>query len=130
MVIIGSGINQIYKGWKERFRDDLCLQQMSAAEVRWATRAGKAGYIARGIVFGIAGVGLIFAAMNSDPSQARGLEATLDTIATQSYGRLLLGMIAVGLACYGLYCMIEARTATSGTRDLPIRLNASSIQTN
>ncbi len=42
MVIIGSGINQIYKGWKERFRDDLRLQQMSAAEVRWATRAGKA----------------------------------------------------------------------------------------
>ena len=82
---------------------------MSGGETEWNVRAGKVGYIARGFIFCLIGVFLIFAAMDHDPSQAKGLEGTLDALARQAYGPVLLAITGLGLAAYGAYMFVEAK---------------------
>lgn len=108
-IIIGVGLYQIYKAYKAKFMDKLKTGEMSATERTWAERLGRFGLSARGVVFSIIGVFLILAAVNTNPEEARGLEGALDTLAAQPYGPYLLGLVALGLVAYGIYCGVLAR---------------------
>jgi drug/metabolite transporter superfamily protein YnfA len=107
-VIVG-GLFQIGRGWTEKFRKEINLQQMNATERKLALNAGKMGLIARGIVFLISGWFLIQAALRTDPGQARGLAGSLAVLAGQPHGTLLLGLVAVGLMAFGAYSLLLAR---------------------
>jgi len=109
LLVIFGGILQIRRGLQERFREDLRTLTMSPAGKRWTRRAGKWGHAARGAVFGLVGVFLIFAAWDTDPGEGRGLEQSFDSIAAQPFGPWLMGLVAAGLLCYGAYCMVQAR---------------------
>ena len=109
LAIIGVGINALYIAWKEKFRDKLKLSEMRPAEQEWATRIGKIGLAARAVVSGLIGSFLIQAALQADPNEARGLDGALKVLAQQPYGKWLLGVVAAGLAAYGLYSFVEAR---------------------
>lgn len=108
-VIIGFGLYQLYKAKEASFFDKLKTGQMSATERTWAKRSGRAGLAARGVVFGIIGFFLIQAALSANPQEARGLGGALDTLAAQPYGPYLLGLVALGLVGYGVYCGVNAR---------------------
>jgi hypothetical protein len=108
-IITGVGIAQFVRAYREKFKERWNVSQMSQAQEEWASRASKWGLGARGLVFCIIGGLLIAAAWHADPSQARGLEGALDELARQTYGPWLLGVVGIGLACYGLYCFLNAR---------------------
>lgn len=114
-IVIGVGAYQIYKAVKAKFMDKLKTGQMSPTERTWAERAGKFGISARGVVFGIIGVFLIVAAVQSDPSETRGLGGVLDTLARQPYGPWLLGIVALGLIAYAVHCAVQSRYRTVRT---------------
>ena len=80
LIIAGAGVMQIRKGWKEDFRKHLQTGGMRSEPKQWAVRAGKWGYIARGIVFSTIGLFIVSAAMRHDPSRARGIEGALDAL--------------------------------------------------
>lgn len=109
LIVIGVGLYQLYKGVSGSFRDKLKLNEMSQTEQTWATRSGRLGFIARGVVFAIIGALLIAAARQADASQARGFAGALETLAAQPYGPWLLGVVALGLIAYGFFCLVEAR---------------------
>ena len=106
---IGFGLYQIYKGYKSKFRKKLEVGAMSEREDKWATRFAKAGLSARGIVFSMIGYFLIVSALHYDPNEVRGLGGALRSLAGQPYGKVLLGIVAAGLAVYGLYMLVEAK---------------------
>jgi hypothetical protein len=106
---IGFGLYQIYKGYKCKFLKRLEGSAMNTTENRWATRCGQIGLAARGIVFGIIGYFLIQAALHYNPREVRGLGGALQAIADQPYGKVLLGIVAAGLAVYGFYMLVEAK---------------------
>ncbi len=106
--IIGIGFYYLYEAYKAKFRKKLKLRQMSDAEQTWATRLGRFGTAARGVVFAIIGLFLIQAARQYDPSEARGMGGALAALAAQPYGPWLLGVVALGFVAYGLYMGIEA----------------------
>jgi hypothetical protein len=106
---IGAGIKQFFKGHSEKFRRNLRLERMSRQAREWVMRSGRWGYYARGVVWAMIGVGLITAATNADPQQARGLEGALDSLASQAYGSILLGLVAIGLVMYGIFSFVQAR---------------------
>lgn len=108
-ITIGIGLYQLYKAYKAEFLNKLKTGAMSATERTWAERSGRFGLTARGVVFGIIGVFLIQAALHANPEEARGLEGALDTLAAQPYGPYLLGLVALGLVAYGVYCGVLAR---------------------
>jgi hypothetical protein len=63
----------------------------------------------RKIDFAIIGVLLLAAAIWARPEAARGLGGALATLAEQPFGPWLLGVVAVGLAAYGVFLLVEAR---------------------
>ena len=72
-------------------------------------KTGKAGILARAVIFAIIAYFLFRAAFTSDPSQFRGIEGSLEYLGQQSYGGILLGVIGAGLVFYGIFCFLRAR---------------------
>ena len=71
--------------------------------------AGMVGYIARGIAFAVLGVLIVWAGWANDPEEAGGLDAALRTLGEQPAGSVLLILVGVGLALYGVYSLARAR---------------------
>ncbi|MFN6564608.1 MAG: DUF1206 domain-containing protein [Nostoc sp. ChiSLP01] len=109
LIVIGVGISLLYQAYKGKFRRHFKLYQMSRSEQIWAMRLGRFGIAARGIVFGLIGIFIMLAAIKFDASQARGLGGALAALANQPFGPWILGVVALGLIAYGIYCVIEAR---------------------
>ena len=109
LVLIGVGVHQLYMAVSASFRDDLRLAQMNEHEQHVATMAGTAGYAARAVVFALSGAFLLKAGVEHDADEAVGLDGALQEIAQQTYGALLLGLVAAGLFVFGFYSLIEAR---------------------
>jgi hypothetical protein len=108
-IIIGVGLGHFYTAYKARFMAEYNLRVMSAAEQRWAKRIGRFGLAARGVTCIIIGGFLTSAAVQADPQQTKGLDAALLMLAQQSYGSWLLGIVALGLVAYGVFCFSRAR---------------------
>jgi hypothetical protein len=107
--VIGLGFYQLYQAYKAKFRKQMKLQEMSPTEETWATRIGRFGLGARGVVFCIIGFFLLQAARQSDASEVRGLDGVLQSLAQQPYGPWLLGIVALGLLAYGIHMAVQAR---------------------
>jgi hypothetical protein len=103
----GSGLAAY--GLRKQFTKVLDTAQMSARTRKAVVFLGMAGNVARGVVFGVAGVLLVIAAVTFDPKAAQGLDGSLRKIATTPLGPWLLVAVALGLVTFGVYSCCEAR---------------------
>ncbi|MEG4323909.1 DUF1206 domain-containing protein [Microcoleus sp. herbarium5] len=108
-IVIGVGFSYFYEAYKAKFRRHFKLDEMSQTEQTWATRLGRFGIAARGVVFVIIGFFLIQAARLSDASQTKGLGDVLGILAQQPFSPVILALVPLGLIAYGIYSVIEAR---------------------
>ncbi|MEC4986883.1 MAG: DUF1206 domain-containing protein [Oscillatoria sp. PMC 1068.18] len=108
-IAIGVGFYLIYKGYSVKFRKKLNLSELSSEQEKWAVRISRFGLAAKGLVVSMVGFFILQAAYQYDPSKARGLDGALQTLAQQPFGKLLLGIVALGLVAYGIYMWVEAR---------------------
>ena len=109
LVVIGVGVGLAVYGLTKKFERHLHTGLMRPSVHKAVRRLGVSGYTAKGVAYGIAGVLLVVAAVTYDPGKARGLDGALRTLAGQSYGRWLLGLVALGIAAFGVYCFFQAR---------------------
>jgi hypothetical protein len=109
LVVLGVGVLQLRCAYTASFRGELELAAMTAEQQQLATRLGRLGFGARGIVFLIVGGFLMAAALHARPEEARGLGGALATLVAQPYGPWLLGIVAAGLLCYAAFSLAEAR---------------------
>ena len=109
VAVFANGIAQLYKAWKSNLTEDLHLTDVGAQHADLVTKIGRAGYSARGVAFMMIGGFLVGAAMHHNPSEAQGLDGILATLAAQPFGPYLLGAVALGLAAYGAFALVEAR---------------------
>lgn len=109
LVVAGVGVGLVVYGYRRSFLKHLNTTRMSTHVRTLTRRLGVAGYAAKGVAYAVAGVLLLVAAVNYDPDKARGLDGALHALAEQSYGVALLGLVAAGIAAYGLYCFLQAR---------------------
>ncbi|HEY9881630.1 MAG TPA: DUF1206 domain-containing protein [Leptolyngbyaceae cyanobacterium] len=107
-VVLGSGFYEIYKGFKAKFRKHLKWQEMSAPERTWGMRVGRAGLIARGIVFSMVGFLVLQSAYQVNPSRAQDPGGALQTL-QQWTNPWVFAIIAFGLAAYGIHMLFMAR---------------------
>jgi hypothetical protein len=70
---------------------------------------GIAGYIAKGLVIAGAGVLVIVATLQTDPSKASGLDAAVKTLGQAPFGKVLLILAALGIAAFGAYSFVRSR---------------------
>ena len=74
-------------------------------------RLGTVGYCAKGVALAVIGGLFGYAAISYDPEKAGGLDAALGTIREQPFGTVLLIVMALGFAAFGVYCFVWARRA-------------------
>lgn len=108
-ILVGVALYQGYKGLSKRFLKDTDTARMSSGVKRAFTALGVFGHLARMVVFGLVGYGLINAALNYDPHKAIGLDGALSTLSHYSYGPFLLGVVATGLIGFAMYSIADAR---------------------
>jgi hypothetical protein len=107
-LVIGKGIFQMYKAISGKFKSSIKENKMSQKERSTFMRAGRIGYLARGIVLGILGYFLVRAALQSDASEAEGTQGALDFLSFTG-GPYLMAAVAIGLACYGVFMFVKAK---------------------
>ena len=104
--VIGTGLGTAWKGWTASFQRRLTVDADAA---RWAVPIGRAGHLARGLVFVLAGGFLMLAALRANAREVRGLAGTLRALQEQPYDWTLLLVTAVGLFAFGAFQFVAAR---------------------
>ncbi|MDT5016303.1 MAG: hypothetical protein QOD39_2463 [Mycobacterium sp.] len=102
--LVGVGGYHVYKGVAKKFLKDLRVSGGTAI-----TAVGIAGYAAKGLVLAGAGVLVIIATLQAEPSKAAGLDAAVKTLGHAPFGKFLLILAAVGIAAFGAYSFVRAR---------------------
>lgn len=106
LAVLGVGGRLVYRGIAKKFTKDL-----RGGVGPGVTRLGQIGFCAKGVALGIVGALFVVAAITFDPNQAGGLDEALRTLRQQPYGQILLTVVALGIACFGLYCFAWSRRA-------------------
>jgi hypothetical protein len=107
--VVAYGANLVRRGLTEKFKEHLDAEGKSGESGKWYVRFGKVGYVAKGIAIAIVGGLFIYAAIEHEPNKSGGLDVALRTVLEQPFGPFLLGVIAIGIGCYGLFCFARAR---------------------
>jgi hypothetical protein len=107
--IIGVGCFLVWLGLSERFTKQLDVKARTRGRRTPIVGLGKVGYAVKGLALGIVGVLFTTAAVQFEPRKSGGLDQALKTLLDQPFGPYLLIGVALGLGCFGLYCLAWAR---------------------
>ncbi|MFI6600659.1 DUF1206 domain-containing protein [Nonomuraea sp. NPDC050536] len=105
--ILALGVYWIRQAVTRKFKRQLGPMPPRAAAVM--DKLGLAGYLARGLIAGLAGIFVVQAAVTFDPGKAGGIDATLRAFARTPAGPWLLAVVAAGVLLFACYCFGEAR---------------------
>lgn len=105
----GYAVYQVYRAMSDKFLDNLSLAGCSE-EIKSSVRTtGKFGIMARAAVFGMIGALVVSAGWNYDPTRAGGIQDSLNAIAQQPTGEILLKLVSLGLMAFGIFQIATAR---------------------
>ncbi|WP_181310763.1 DUF1206 domain-containing protein [Nocardioides campestrisoli] len=108
LCVIGYGGLQIYRGVSKKFLEHLD-QSGRIGEIGRAYKwFGIAGYVSKGVAVGIVGVLIVHAGWTHE-GKDQGLDDALAEVLQQPFGPWLLSVIALGIACYGLFSFARAK---------------------
>ena len=99
--LIGTGLWQLVNAARADF---LKYLDRRAAGKPWVKWFGRAGYAARGIVFGIIGWSLFRAGAADEAEQANGIAQAIGMLSGT-----LFAAVAIGFVLFGLFSFVEAR---------------------
>ncbi len=108
-VVIAYGIHRLVQAWRADIGKHMRLGEVNGDTRRWIINVSRFGIAARGVVFVLVGWFFVQAAVQYDPSEAGGVSEALTTLAGESYGALLLGVVALGLVAFGVHSILQAR---------------------
>ena len=109
LIAIGIGFGQFLEAYRATFAQDLKGAEMSQSERTWAIRFGRFGMFARGVTFLVIGWFVVQAGIHQDPAQAQGFGGAFQFLLGQPFGRVVLGVIALGFVALGLHSFACAR---------------------
>jgi hypothetical protein len=109
LIAVGIGLAviggyHVYKGAAKKFLKDLRVAGGSAIKAM-----GITGYVAKGVVLAGAGVLVIVATLQADPSKATGFDAAVKALGHAPFGKALLIAAALGVAAFGAYSFVRSR---------------------
>src|ERR1700692_1632237 len=109
LVVIGVALGQFLEYIRSSF-----AQYVKGAEMKASTRAtgvklGRFGMVARGVIFLIIGWFVVQAGIHHDPAQTQGFSGAFVFLLAQPFGRILLGIVALGFVALGLHSFACAR---------------------
>jgi hypothetical protein len=109
LVLIAVGVQHVGQGVTKHFLKQIDMTDCSFRATRLVTRLGQVGFPGKGIALALVGGLIGWAGWTFDPDKASGLDGALHTVLAAPYGRALLTAIAVGIAAFGVFCLVRAR---------------------
>ena len=109
LIAVGIGIGQFVEAYRATFKTDLKAAEVSASERDLAIGLGRFGMAARGVSFLVIGWFVIQAGIHHDPGQVQGFGGAFQFLLHQPFGRLVLGVVALGFVALGLHSFACAR---------------------
>lgn len=106
VAVLAVGAYHAYKGWTKKFLEDLAENPGT-----WVVRAGRFGYVAKGIALALVGVLFVLAAVHGTADEATGLDGALRTLLGAPFGQWLLTVVVLGFASYAVYSFARSRYA-------------------
>ncbi|PRY12039.1 uncharacterized protein DUF1206 [Pontibacter ummariensis] len=104
-----AGLYQIYYGYSDKYKKNVRGPGLKEDLEEKMIRAGKVGYMARGIVWLIIGYMFLQAALHANAQEAGGSSSAFSFLESAAYGSYLLGAVALGLICYGVFMFMRAK---------------------
>ncbi|WP_207423139.1 DUF1206 domain-containing protein [Desertivirga brevis] len=108
LILAGIGLYQIYYGIKEKHRKHIDLQSLNFNTASILIRAGKVGYISRGLVWLVIAFLFFKASSHRNPEEAGDTGKAFSFIQHGPLGTYMLAAIALGLICYGVTNFLRA----------------------
>jgi hypothetical protein len=115
LAVIGFGAYQAYKGIQQKFLPTLRTGEMSSGLRAATTKIGTAAYVTKGLILALLGYFFINSAIQYDPDEAKGLDAALQEVAQESWGTIVLTLVAIGLLAYAAFAFLESRYRRVGS---------------
>lgn len=108
LLMAGIGIYQIWYGLSEKYKKH--VQRLSdQAGHSFLLYSGKAGYVARGVVWLVIAYLLSKAALHENAAKAGDSGKAFVFVENASFGSYLLGALGMGLMAYGFFNFVRAR---------------------
>jgi hypothetical protein len=83
---------------------------------QWKEKMARIGHIAKGTVYGIAGILTLLAAFGMGGQNAGKLQV-IEFLQKQAFGNILVILMAAGLACYAFFRFIQVTGKTEGLQE-------------
>jgi hypothetical protein len=109
LVVIGVGVYHVRKGVTKHFLKEIDTARATPGQRRVIERLGMVGYPAKGVALALVGGLLGWAAITFDPKKASGLDGAMRTLLDAPFGKVLLTLVALGIAAFGVFCFFRAR---------------------
>jgi len=110
LAVIGYGGFQVWTGFSDKHAEKLAAEGRSGEAGTAYLWFGKIGYCAKGVALGLVGALIAWAGISHDSQDTKnGLDQALSQLLRQPFGPWMVGLIGLGLACYGLFCFARAR---------------------
>ncbi|PZX19898.1 uncharacterized protein DUF1206 [Palleronia aestuarii] len=110
IVTIGAAGYYLKKAWKREYRENLVGNPFT----RNFDPALRGGVASQGFVVGVIGAFILYAAIMHSGDEAGGMGKAFEWLHDQPYGRILVGLLCVGLLGFALFCAVNA-----GYRNIP-----------
>lgn len=108
IALLAVAANQLYSAWGALFMKRMAFTDLGARYQGSLKRVGQVGIASRGLMMAILGVFLLIAAWRNSAAVALGVSEALGWLRDQPSGNLLLGTVALGTLCYGVWCVVQA----------------------
>jgi hypothetical protein len=109
LAVVICGVVLVAEGVRQKFMKFLRTGMMSARTRRVVKVLGITGTNARGLVFALAGILVINAAITHRAAESGGIDRALLTLRGQPFGEFIMLLAALGLLVFGIYGLCEAR---------------------
>jgi hypothetical protein len=109
LIGVAAGLGQFIEAYRAPFKKDEKRSRMSEPEKQVSDMLGRAGFVARGIVFALMGWFIFLAGRQHNPGRATGFTGIFTFLLAQPYGRPLLLLVALGIIALGLHSVVLAR---------------------
>lgn len=103
-VTLSVGIYLFIKAWRAKYKEKI----RNTVTTKTLAPMIRFGLVAHGVVLLLVGGLIIGAAITTDPDRAAGLGEALRIMEQQTFGRLILGVIGVGMAGFAVYCGVRS----------------------
>jgi F0F1-type ATP synthase membrane subunit c/vacuolar-type H+-ATPase subunit K len=105
-MILGIGVSNVVKAWREDFTEYLACSPRTCRRV---SPLARAGHIARGLAYLPLAVLVILAGLRSSARDVTSFGSALEAVERQPAGSWILMATALGFVAFGAFSFIEAR---------------------